>query len=105
LCPITAADDVLRQSRDGGRESSVIHVTHGMAVASISSPPPEGYAMDMSQDFQPVYPRHDLMIELGQVEMDIDGLSEREDSERDLLQPNLESRLQSLLDALDHLAV
>ncbi|MFC5436614.1 hypothetical protein ACFPME_08595 [Rhodanobacter umsongensis] len=61
--------------------------------------------MDMSFDFQPVYPRHDLMIELGQVEMAIDGLSEREDSERGELQPGLESRLQSLLEALDHLAV
>jgi hypothetical protein len=32
-------------------------------------------------------------------------LSERDDSERETLQPNLESRMQSLLDALDHLAV
>jgi hypothetical protein len=63
------------------------------------------HAMDMSFDFQPVYPRHDLLIELGQVEMAIDGLSEREDNERDALQPDLESRMQSLLDALDHLAV
>lgn len=61
--------------------------------------------MDMSFDFQPVYPRHDLMIELGQVEMAIDGLSEREDNERGELQPGLESRLQSLLEALDHLAI
>ena len=61
--------------------------------------------MDMSFDFQPVYPHHDLLIELGQVEMAIDGLSEREDNERDALQPDLESRMQSLLEALDHLAV
>lgn len=61
--------------------------------------------MDMSFDFQPVYPRHDLMIELGQVEMAIDGLNERDDSERGELQPGLESRLQSLLEALDHLAI
>ena len=61
--------------------------------------------MDMSFDFQPVYPRHDLMIELGQVEMAIDGLSERDDSERGELQPGLESRMQSLLEALDHLAI
>jgi hypothetical protein len=61
--------------------------------------------MDMSFDFQPVYPHHDLLIELGQVEMAIDGLSAREDSERSALQPDLESRLQSLLDALDHLSV
>lgn len=61
--------------------------------------------MDMSFDFQPVYPHHDLLIELGQVEMAIEGLSERDDSERGALQPNLESRMQSLLEALDHLAV
>ncbi len=61
--------------------------------------------MDMSFDFQPVYPRHDLMIELGQVEMAIDGLNERDDNERGELQPGLESRLQSLLEALDHLAI
>jgi hypothetical protein len=61
--------------------------------------------MDMSFDFQPVYPYHDLLIELGQVEMAIDGLSEREDNERGVLQPDLESRMQSLLDALDHLSV
>lgn len=61
--------------------------------------------MDMNFDFQPVYPRHDLMIELGQVEMDIDELFERNDNDRDALQPDLESRMQSLLEALDHLAV
>ncbi|MBQ4856036.1 hypothetical protein IMW82_15305 [Rhodanobacter sp. B2A1Ga4] len=61
--------------------------------------------MDTSFDFQPVYPHHDLLVELGRVEMAIDGLSDREDSERDALQPSLESRMQSLLDALDHLAV
>ncbi|WP_235577698.1 MULTISPECIES: hypothetical protein [unclassified Rhodanobacter] len=59
----------------------------------------------MSFDFQPVYPHHDLLVELGQVEMDIDELYDRNDSERDALQPDLESRMQSLLDALDHLAV
>lgn len=61
--------------------------------------------MDMSFDFQPVYPHHDLLVELGQVEMDIDELYDRNDSERDALQPDLESRMNSLLEALDHLAV
>ena len=61
--------------------------------------------MDMSFDFQPVYPHHDLLVDLGQVEMDIDELYDRNDSERDALQPDLESRMQSLLEALDHLAV
>ena len=61
--------------------------------------------MDMSFDFQPVYPHHDLLVEIGQVEMAMDGLNERDDSDRNSVQPDLESRMQSLLDALDHLAV
>ncbi|OOG59348.1 hypothetical protein [Rhodanobacter sp. C03] len=61
--------------------------------------------MDMNFNFEPVYPRHDLLIEIGQVEMAIDGLYEREDDERDALQPDLESRMQSLIEALDHLAI
>ena len=60
--------------------------------------------MDMNFNFEPVYPHHDLLVELGQVEMAIDGLSERQDNERSAL-PSLESRMQSLIEALDHLAV
>lgn len=58
--------------------------------------------MDMAFDFQPVYPHHDLLIEVGEVEMAIDGLA-RCDS--DTQQPDLQSRLDSLLEALDHLDV
>lgn len=61
--------------------------------------------MDMNFDFQPVYPRHDLLVEIGEVEMAIDGLSDSEDDVRGTLQPDLESRMESLLEALDHLAV
>jgi hypothetical protein len=61
--------------------------------------------MDMNFNFEPVYPHHDLLIEIGQVEMAIEGLSKRADNERAVLQPNLESRMQSLVEALDHLAV
>lgn len=61
--------------------------------------------MDMHFNFEPVYPHHDLLIEIGEVEMAMDGLNERDDSERKIMQPDLESRMQSLLDALDHLAV
>jgi len=59
----------------------------------------------MSFDFQPVYPHHDLLVELGEVEMAIDGLSDRAAEERRVLQPSLESRMHSLMDALSHLAV
>lgn len=61
--------------------------------------------MDMSFDFQPMYPHHDLLIELGEVEMAIDDLGDRDDRERIEMQPSLESRMHSLMDALDHLAV
>ncbi|HWU77510.1 MAG TPA: hypothetical protein VN043_13485 [Rhodanobacter sp.] len=61
--------------------------------------------MDMSFDFQPVYPHHDLLVEIGEVEMAMDNLSCYEDAERDSMQPDLESRMESLLEALDHLAV
>ena len=61
--------------------------------------------MDMSFDFQPVYPHHDLLVEIGEVEMAMDSLSCYEDADRDSLQPDLESRMESLLEALDHLAV
>ncbi len=61
--------------------------------------------MDMSINFEPVYPRHDLLVELGQVEMAIDRLSERDEHQRRVLQPRLESRMSNLLDALNHLDV
>lgn len=61
--------------------------------------------MDTSFDFQPMYPHHDLLVEIGEVEMAIDGLGERDLQERIEMQPSLESRMHSLMDALDHLAV
>lgn len=61
--------------------------------------------MDMNFDFQPVYPHHDLLVEIGEVEMAMDHLNDYADDDRDSLQPDLESRMQSLLEALDHLAI
>lgn len=61
--------------------------------------------MDMSFDFQPVYPHHDLLVEIGEVEMAIDSLNYFEDADGGALKPDLESRMESLLEALDHLAV
>ena len=61
--------------------------------------------MDMNFNFEPVYPHHDLLVELGQIEMAMDGLHERDASVRKMLQPGLESRMHSLLEALDHLAI
>jgi hypothetical protein len=58
--------------------------------------------MDMNFDFQPVYPRHDLMVEIGEVEMAIDDLSDIYDASAE---PDLQARMESLIEALDHLAV
>ena len=61
--------------------------------------------MDMNFDFESVYPRHDLLIEIGCVELAIDHLQERDVNTRTVLLPRLESRMNSLMDALSHLAV
>jgi hypothetical protein len=61
--------------------------------------------MDVNFDFQPMYPRHDLMVELGEVKMAIDSQGESDESGHSDTQPSLESRMHSLLDALDHLAI
>lgn len=58
----------------------------------------------MDMNFETLYPRHDLLVELGLVEMAIDSLGERDDSERGSLQPPLESRMSALLEALRDLS-
>jgi hypothetical protein len=59
--------------------------------------------MDTSFDFEPVYPRHDLMIEIGRIEMAMDHLIERDEAQQRQLRPRLESHMHRLLDALEHL--
>lgn len=59
----------------------------------------------MDMNFETLYPHHDLLVELGQVEMAMEGLNECDERERESIQPDLESRMNSLLEALDHLAV
>lgn len=59
----------------------------------------------MDMNFETLYPHHDLLVELGQVEMAMEGLNECDERERECIQPDLESRMNSLLEALDHLAV
>lgn len=61
--------------------------------------------MSMNFDFEPVYPHHDLLMEIGQIELALEGLHSRDENERGGLQPDLQSRMDSLLEALDHLAV
>jgi hypothetical protein len=59
----------------------------------------------MDMNFEMLYPRHDLLVELGQIEMAMEGLGERDESERSSLQPRLESRMSALLEALRDLSI
>ena len=61
--------------------------------------------MDFNFDFQPVYPHHDLLIELGRVEMAMEHLEERSENERQTLRPRLLSRMSRLRDELLQLEV
>lgn len=61
--------------------------------------------MELSIDFQPVYPHHDLLIELARVEMAMEHLDERSESERTVLRPRLMQRMSRLRDELQRLAV
>ena len=61
--------------------------------------------MDFNFDFQPVYPHHDLLIELGRVEMAMDHLDARSEDERQVLRPRLLSRISHLRDELQSLEV
>jgi hypothetical protein len=61
--------------------------------------------MDFNFDFQPVYPHHDLLIELGRVEMAMDHLDGRSEGERQVLRPRLLSRISRLRDELQRLEV
>jgi hypothetical protein len=61
--------------------------------------------MDFNFDFQPVYPHHDLLIELGRVEMAMDHLDARSEDECQVLRPRLLSRISRLRDELQSLEV
>jgi hypothetical protein len=59
---------------------------------------------DMEVNLETFYPHHDLLVELGKVEMAMERLDERAANERDALQPVLASRLTRLREELVHLA-
>ena len=59
--------------------------------------------MDNCNEFAPVYLRHDLMIEIGRLEMAMDHLVERDTTQQQQLRPRLESRMHHLLNELDEL--
>ena len=62
-----------------------------------------GMAMDNSNEFAPVYLRHDLMVEIGRLELAMVHLVERDPVQQEQLRPRLESRMTHLLTELDHL--
>jgi hypothetical protein len=73
---------------------------HGRCIPFFTNPIKPGSAMDMNYNFEPVYPHHDLLMEIGEIELAMADAMGREESPADL-----EARLSSLLEALDHLAV
>jgi hypothetical protein len=56
--------------------------------------------MGMNIDFEKFFPHHDLLIEIGRIEMAMETLQDRAESERVMLQPRLESRMVRLRTAL-----
>jgi hypothetical protein len=56
--------------------------------------------MEYQLDLQPVYTHHDLIIEMGRVEMAMERLQARSEQEKRTLRPRLESRLRQLRSAL-----
>lgn len=61
--------------------------------------------MDTSSEFAPVYLRHDLMVEIGRLEMAMEHLVERDPVQQEQLRPRLESRMSHLISELGHLPV
>lgn len=61
--------------------------------------------MELNFNFEPIFPHHDLLIEIGRVEMAMESLNERNERERAMLQPRLESRMVRLRSALQTLPV
>jgi hypothetical protein len=56
------------------------------------------------QALEPFYQHHDLLIELGRVEMAIEHLDERDTHEQLALRPRLERRMTTLQQAIASLA-
>lgn len=59
--------------------------------------------MDNCNEYAPVYMRHDLMIEIGRLEMAMDHLEARDQTQQEQLRPRLETRMNHLLTELDEL--
>lgn len=64
----------------------------------------KGRVMDNGNEFTPVYARHDLMVEIGRLEMAMEHLVQRDPVQQEQLRPRLASRMSHLLNELDHLS-
>jgi len=63
-----------------------------------------GITMGANIDFEKIFPHHDLLVEIGRIEMAMEQLNARSPQERTLFLPKLESRMTRLRDALGQLA-
>lgn len=59
--------------------------------------------MSINIDLERFFPHHDLLIEIGRIEMAMETLRDRTENERAALQPRLESRMVRLRTALNSL--
>jgi hypothetical protein len=64
-----------------------------------------GDGMDFNNEIAPVYMHHDLLIEIGKVEMAMDYLNQNEMAKQEQLLSRLQSKMSHLRDELMHLAV
>jgi hypothetical protein len=76
----------------------------GTAIAFPRLVEPQLQESDMEVDLETFYRHHDLLVELGKVEMAMERLDEVAANERDVLRPVLTSRLTHLREELVHLA-
>lgn len=61
--------------------------------------------MDFNNEIAPVHMHHDLLIEIGKVEMAMDYLNQHEMAKQEQLLSRLQSKMSHLRDELMHLAV
>lgn len=60
--------------------------------------------MDFQSEFTPVYAHHDLLIEIGKVEMAMEYLDQQAPVQQQPLRTRLETRMSHLRSELDRLA-
>jgi len=61
--------------------------------------------MDFNNEIAPVYEHHDLLVEIGKVEMAMDYLDQHDMARQEQLRSRLQNRMSHLRDELMQLAV